>query len=62
MYGINYKSQTIWPSLLQVEVSIFASAKWQKQTDGDECRQILRASASAENERTVTVSGLEIQN
>tara|TARA_Y100001956_G_scaffold51008_1_gene49733 strand:- start:591 stop:713 length:123 start_codon:yes stop_codon:yes gene_type:complete len=36
--------------------------KWQKQTDGDECRQILRASASAENERNATVSGLEIQN
>ena len=26
--------------------------KWQKQTDGDECRQILRPSASAENEDT----------
>ena len=33
--------------------------KWQKQTDEDEFRQILRASASAENERNATVSGLE---
>ena len=33
-----------------------------RQTDEDECRQILRASASAENERNATVSGLEIQN